>query len=575
MTSLALILASGLCAQVYEGRLSTVRASAVPQVSLGALGARLATAPPSLTGSLSATLTPVLAAPALPALQIAPALSAAVLPRTPLVSAAAPSMNISAVSEAVAPALQALKAPELKGEAAAATAEQVMSQVLGPHAAADDPAEIAASKPAPAPAPAKRAKPKGPPLLSQVAFADGVAQAHRDLLIETLTRRKAGWIRQLAAVGVKLAGPVAPAVAVSAARDIAKGTKVEFTVDWTQSETHLGSFKAVVNLKTLNAELRRLPAPEPPKEKQIRMRFKKTVMADADGVNVEVKVTEEDIAGFLEEKGLRLLSKGWDGTYTVSVALSGKGIVLYATPVTFTVPETDQVQIAFKKSAVRSFGGINAETSVDESEIGKLLSDRGLRVLSIDRDGAYTVGAAGLAAAPTARLLQTLPAVLYAKPVKFDPPASSQLIISLREKYVVSVGGLNIENAVSEDDVSSLLQRHGLLLVKVLNNGAYKVARVSDAAPAKDIVAALSREPIIKQAITLGGVSDEQIRSAAKGVASYKGRPWSATEYNMNYGMTYWSLEERGATPEQLKLFEELCDQAPVRGGGFNPWSGD
>ncbi|MDD5628155.1 MAG: hypothetical protein PHU21_03760, partial [Elusimicrobia bacterium] len=72
-----------------------------------------------------------------------------------------------------------------------------------------------------------------------------------------------------------------------------------------------------------------------------------------------------------------------------------------------------------------------------------------------------------------------------------------------------------------------------------------------------------------------GGVTDEQIRSAARGVASYKGRPWSSTEYNMAYGTTYWSLEERGATSEQLQLFEKLCDEAPVRAGGFNPWSGD
>jgi hypothetical protein len=143
--------------------------------------------------------------------------------------------------------------------------------------------------------------------------------------------------------------------------------------------------------------------------------------------------------------------------------------------------------------------------------------------------------------------------------VVFDPPASSQLIVSLQD------GG----------DIAPLLGRYGLMVVKVLNNGAYKVARVSDATPAKDILEDVSKEPIVKAAIILGGVTDEQIQSAARGVASYKGRPWSSTEYNMNYGMTYWYLEEQGATSEQLKEFERLCDAAPVRAGGFNPWSGD
>ena len=158
--------------------------------------------------------------------------------------------------------------------------------------------------------------------------------------------------------------------------------------------------------------------------------------------------------------------------------------------------------------------------------------------------------------------LQAKAGVLYTKPVKFAPPASSQLIIALRETY-------------SEDDLSALLRRHGLMVVNILNNGAYKVARVSDAVPAKDLVAAISREPIVKQALALGGLTDEHVQSAAKGVASYKGRPWSETEFNMAYSAAYSSLEEQGATPEQLKLFEKLCGEAPVRGGGFNPWSGD
>ncbi|TPW17205.1 MAG: hypothetical protein FD126_3705 [Elusimicrobia bacterium] len=39
--------------------------------------------------------------------------------------------------------------------------------------------------------------------------------------------------------------------------------------------------------------------------------------------------------------------------------------------------------------------------------------------------------------------------------------------------------------------------------------------------------------------------------------------------------MGYDSLRRRGATAAQLKRYEELTAAAPMRGGGFNPWSGD
>jgi hypothetical protein len=71
------------------------------------------------------------------------------------------------------------------------------------------------------------------------------------------------------------------------------------------------------------------------------------------------------------------------------------------------------------------------------------------------------------------------------------------------------------------------------------------------------------------------GVSVARIEAAAKSVASYKGRPWSQTEYNMTESMTGDSLRRDGASPAQMRLFQKLCDAAPVRGGGFNPWSGD
>lgn len=573
---------------------------AIPALRVNGLGSGLARGA-ALTAPVSILSLPGVAAPsvftlsapnadlALPTPAIAPAVA-------PVVAAAAPNLSpaltpapegtgpgaaaskLIAISQSVAPELKAIAEPSLQGEGSQAAGERVMSAVLDQQVQALPgvelaPAEDGALSAASGSAPSAKGR-KTSPLLKKVSYSSEIPAESRSLFQETLSRRKASWIRQLGAVGVKLIGPVEPVLSVRSSKDLLKGEKVEFIVDWTQGETHIGSFKAVVTRKNLNAELRRLPAPEPPKEKQIRVRFKKTTVINVGGIRMESQVSDDYIASYLEKKGLRLLSKGWEGDYLVSVTgadkadavsreISGTGIVLYATPAAFTAPESEQVQVMFKK------------TSVSEDEIGGLLAEQGLAVLKLDRDGTYTVGAEGISPLAVARALSQQPGVLYAKPAKFDPSDASQLIIKLRESYIVSTGGLDIENAVSEDDLSALLRRHGLMPVKILNNGAYKVSRISDETPGKDLVAAVSQEPIVKEALALGGVTDEAIKSAASGVASYKGRPWSSTEYNMAYGTTYWNLEERGATAGQLKLFEMLCDEAPVRGGGFNPWSGD
>ncbi|MDD5304841.1 MAG: hypothetical protein PHS14_17225, partial [Elusimicrobia bacterium] len=70
-------------------------------------------------------------------------------------------------------------------------------------------------------------------------------------------------------------------------------------------------------------------------------------------------------------------------------------------------------------------------------------------------------------------------------------------------------------------------------------------------------------------------VTNDEIAAAAKSVAASKGGIWSSTEYNMSYSMALDSLKSRGATKAQLELFKKLCDEAPVIGGRFNPWSGD
>lgn len=70
-------------------------------------------------------------------------------------------------------------------------------------------------------------------------------------------------------------------------------------------------------------------------------------------------------------------------------------------------------------------------------------------------------------------------------------------------------------------------------------------------------------------------LTNDDISAAAKSVASSKGGVWSQTEYNMAYYNTLENLKSRGATKAQLALFKKLCDEAPVIGGRFNPWSGD
>jgi hypothetical protein len=574
-SALAVILAAAVCApapaQIIEGRVLNAGLSLAPQIAPSAMGPQAAVGLPEIA-ALSAAVLPAPPAAALIAPQAAAALAAAPVPaQIPLsriafaaasvptpagiaAAASAPSAKISAAAGAIAPDLKALQAPDLKGEDAAAAGERIMASVLGKTPGS---APLAVFEPAAAsPLKARPSKSRATPILTQVEYAEGVSEQLRILFQQTLTSRKPSWTRQLPAMGVKLEGRSAPVVTVRSAAVVAKGTAVDFTVEWNQGETHVGAFRTFVALLKPTPLLRRLPVPEPDKERQIRMVFKKTVVADG----IETAVADASIASYLESKGLRLLSKDWEGRYNVSVTgqdkagavareITGNGIVLYATPVSLSVPEANQIQIAFKEKS--------------RDAIGALLREKGLSVLSIDRSGLYTVGAEGLAAADTAARLQAAAEVLYAKPVEFDPPVSSQMIVSLRE------------TAVSEDDVSALFRRHGLTVFRILGDKVYyKVAR-ADGAPAAESVAAVSREPIVKQALVLGGVSGTEIQSAAKSAASQKGRPWSQTEYSAALAMTYWRLEMRGATPEQLELFEKLCAAAPIRGGGFNPWSGD
>lgn len=584
LCSLALILPLPSSAQTVSGRVAApiVGVPALPGVSL--------TSPlvsPSL--HLSPVLTPSFLPSALPVLQPAPAVAQpkalAVVNAAPLSIPAAVSreaVRLEGFTQAIAPDIQAVKEGSLSNDSARGAGERIFSPFQArPQASEAAPVEGALFAAPRASGLSKRSQ----PLIAGVSYAEGVSAEHQALLAETLSRRKAGWTRELARMGLKLEGPGAPAVTVRSAAANKAGDRVIFTVDWKQSETNLGSFKAVIALKTLQPALSRLPDPPAAEEKQLTLRFRKTMVVNAGGLNVEAQVTAQDIEKFLEEHGLRVLTKGWDGIYKVAVTgaaeadkvareLSGQGLVVYATPVKTAIPEERRLQVVFKKKTVVSFGGLNVETGVNEGDIGALLRELGLRVLSAERDGAWTVGVEeGRTAAQAAASLETAGIVLYATPLKLDIPWQRQLVLTLHEKVVLNAGGIRIEASVSEDDLAGLLRKHGLSVIKDME-GALKVA-VREGASAADAAKALSSENIVKSALALGGVTDEQVKGAAQGTASYKGRPWSSTEYNYAWYQAYHSLELRGATPEQLKLFEKLTAEAPVRGGGFNPWSGD
>ena len=71
------------------------------------------------------------------------------------------------------------------------------------------------------------------------------------------------------------------------------------------------------------------------------------------------------------------------------------------------------------------------------------------------------------------------------------------------------------------------------------------------------------------------GPSRADVQASADGTASYKGRPWSQTEYNMQLSGAMDHLRRLGATVAQMELFRRITAAHPVRGGGFNPYSGD
>lgn len=524
----------------------------------------------------SAPVSPSLATPLLPSLTPAPVLPPAAVhilqPAAALAASAqaAPEQAVAAVTlkavvSAAQPALDALKTPSVSGAAAHAAGLTLEDALTGRRSAG----AVSASPVAPSASALPSAR--SAPAVSGVTYASAVSARHRAVLAESLRRRKAGWFRGLARMGVALAGPVAPTLKVLEAKDLSSKTAavvtgVAFTVQWTQGPARAGAFRVVVPVKDPEPELTRLADPAVPEARQLVLRMKSRVMDASGPVPVERAVTDAEVRAFLAAQGLRVVSRSYDGVWTAAVPggqraatvarrLSGRGLVLSAAPKTASFPEADQLLVAFKRRAVLEAVSARVETEVGDEAVAAALAGRGLTVLERTRDGLWRVGAPKGKAAKLLAALESDAVVLYARPLSMDVPEAKQTVLTLRE-------------GTDDEALAALLRRHGLTVLTALGERVYKVG--GDAA-----AAALASDASIASAVAVGSLPDEAVEASARGTASHKGRPWSQTEYNLVWSMGYDGLVKAGATQAQMARYEKLCADAPVRGGSFNPWSGD
>ncbi|HBL17085.1 MAG TPA: hypothetical protein DD417_10150 [Elusimicrobia bacterium] len=562
-------------AQVVEAHfLRAGRVTIVPQMTgvagmppIGGINASL--------GVCAISQTPTLPSPvAYQAAALAPAAGGL---KTP----AEQSLRLNAVFESIVPALNALKDPSLDSSGAKAAGQMLMNKLLDtsePGASAV-PGVYAAAPPS-----GKGSRSQS--MVSQVSYAEGVSTRQREFFDETLSRRKAGWNRGFAQMGVKLQGRVKPVLSVKAAEDripkMAAASEVRYIVEWSQGETRLGAFKVTIRLKDMKLVFSRLSAPPAAEDKQIRIRLRGTVIAEA--FPIEVEVTPAMIEEFFEAHGLRVLGNPEKATWLVAVTgearadavareLSGQGLALYATPVKGDIPESSQLWAMFKKKTVEDTGVV--ETSVNEGAISKTLREAGLRVLETERNGTWKLGAYdGVPAEAAAAKLASSGLVLYAVPLRFEAAQDRQVVVEFKTKVLVDLSGVKVEASVSEDDIARVLAEGGFTVVGDYGANSYRLQ-----APAGtrnlDALAALLATKLVKKGVAVGTLGDERIRRAAQDAADRKGRPWSESAYYENLSAARTSLELAGATQAQLVLFDKLADEAPALNGGFNPWSGD
>lgn len=70
-------------------------------------------------------------------------------------------------------------------------------------------------------------------------------------------------------------------------------------------------------------------------------------------------------------------------------------------------------------------------------------------------------------------------------------------------------------------------------------------------------------------------VSRVDVINAADEAISHKGYPYSRTEFDCVYHLALNNLSAQGATKEQIQAFKKLVNDAPIKSGRFNNYSGD
>ena len=423
------------------------------------------------------------------------------------------------------------------------------------------------------------------PLLSNVSYTDGVAQEQKSLLSESISRRKAGWTQGLKRAGLDLAAGQ-PAVSVlSAQTKVSKNNPADYTVtyqlEWKYSDTMLGRVRVSINSLKLAPAIYSQPLPEPPKERQLVVRFNSHAFRNE--VHSEyTPVQESEIKALAEQLGLRILRHDYRGSYTLAAPestdiaaaekkLLANEIVLDARPMLYDVPAENQLRVAFKKNTKYGMFDIMLPHSLEDGDIAAVLRHTGLRVISYEW-GVWTFGAPGADAAALAKLIQDSRLAIYAAPVVSQVPESRRVVMTVRSGNVVIDFPAAREVPLTEDELGDFLLGAGVRVLEDLGGRTYVIEVAGDNVAAAK---ALAENPLVEKAAAVGSLSDDSIRASAKGVAMNKGRPWSQTEYNASWGYTYDALKRDGATAAQLKLFEKLTAEAPVIGGSFNPWSGD
>jgi hypothetical protein len=338
---------------------------------------------------------------------------------------------------------------------------------------------------------------------------------------------------------------------------ISRDTAVAFNVVWEQGERNLGAFRTVISKEKLEVSLSKRAAPKADPRKVLTLQFLKDT-------------PQSTIDAFLEKHELRLLRKDWTGFYEVAVtgktkagqfarSVSGLGSVFYASTKNAEAKESKQLRIT-----------VRGDTA--QQDIAKLLRKHNLRVLERDRDGInFRVAVAGnTSAQKMAARLTSRGIVYFAHPVQSNIAEDREVII----QFTKGTFGGNATKAATEAEIARALRRGKLQVIEDLGDGTFKVAAVRNT-PGVKLAKSLIKFKHIVSAVPIGAATDEDVKSAARSAASYKGRPWSSTEYNMHYHYIHVALVLKGATKAQLAEFARLASEAPIKGGSFNPWSGD